>query len=52
MLLNSNNGNELSKAYVGRLVILGLTALLDGISVYIGPSPRKREIEERTNRGE
>ena len=25
------------------LVVLGLTALLDSISVYIGPSPKERE---------
>ena len=29
------------------LVVLGLTALSDSISVYIGPSPREREKEER-----
>ena len=29
------------------LVGLGLTALSDSISVYIGPSPREREKEER-----
>ena len=28
---------------VGWLVDLGLTALCDSISVYIGPSPRERE---------
>ena len=32
------------------LVVLGLTALLDCISVYIGPSPKEREKEERKNR--
>ena len=31
---------------VGWLVVLGLTALSDSISVYIGPSPKKREKEE------
>ena len=29
---------------------LGLTALSDSISVYIGPSPKEREIEERNDR--
>ena len=28
------------------MVFLGLTALLDNISVYIGPSPKDREKEE------
>ena len=28
------------------LVILGFTALLDSISVYIGPSPKEREKEK------
>ena len=32
---------------VGRLVVLGVTALWDSISVYIGPSPKEREKEER-----
>ena len=32
------------------LVVLGLTALGDSISVYIGPSPKEREKEERKNR--
>ena len=31
---------------VGWLVALGLTALWDSISVYIGPSPREREKEK------
>ena len=31
----------------GWLVVLGLTALWDSILVYIGPSPREREEEER-----
>ena len=29
------------------LVVLGLTALRGSISVYIGPSPRERENEEK-----
>ena len=40
---------------VGRSVgwlFLGLTARWDSISVYIGPSPREREKEERKDRGE
>ena len=37
---------------VGWLVVLGLTALWDNISVYIGPSPKEREKEERKDRGE
>ena len=32
---------------VGWLVVLGLTALCDNISVYIGPSPKEREKEEK-----
>ena len=35
---------------VGWLVDLGLTALRDSISVYIGPSPREREEEEEKDR--
>ena len=35
-----------SNLLVGWLVVFGLTALLDSISVYIGPSP-KREGERR-----
>ena len=42
--------------FFGWLVVLGLTALWDSISVYIGPSPRERERErdkeERKDRGE
>ena len=29
------------------LVVLGLTALWDNISVYIGPSPKEREKEKK-----
>ena len=36
-------------AYKTGLVVLGLTAFYS-ISVYIGPSPREREKEERTDR--
>ena len=32
------------------LVVLGLTALTDSISVYIGPSHKERETEERKDR--
>ena len=35
-----------------QLVGLGLTALWDSISVYIGPSPREREKEKRSDRWE
>ena len=35
---------------VGWLVVLGLMALSDSISVYIGPSPREREKEARNDR--
>ena len=31
----------------GWLVVLGLTAVSDSISVYIGPSPRERERKEK-----
>ena len=34
----------------GWLVVLGLTALSDSISVYIGPSPKEREKEKRKDR--
>ena len=37
---------------VGWLVVFGKTALLDSISVYIGPSPKEREKEKRKDRGE
>ena len=33
-----------------RLVVFGLTALGDNISVYIGPSPKEREKEKRKDR--
>ena len=39
--------------FVGLVVgwlVLGLTALGDSISVYIGPSPKEREKEERKDR--
>ena len=36
-----------SKARIGWLIVLGLTALWDSISVYIGQSPKEREKEER-----
>ena len=32
------------------LVVLGLTALSDSISIYIGPSPKGREKKERKDR--
>ena len=35
---------------MGWLVVLGLTALWDSILVYIGPSTREREKEERKDR--
>ena len=38
--------------WFGWLVGFGLTALLDSISVYIGPSPRKREKGKRNDRRE
>ena len=34
----------------GWLVVLGLTALWDSISVYIEPSPKEREKEKRKDR--
>ena len=36
----------------GWLVGLGLTALRDSISVYIGPSPKERGKEKRNDRRE
>ena len=35
---------------VGWLVVLDLTTLSDNISVYIEPSPKEREKEERKDR--
>ena len=43
---------QIDKWDVGWLVVLGLTALLDSISVYIGPSLREREKEKRNDRRE
>ena len=37
-------------AFISWLVVLGLTALLDSISMYIRPSARERKKEERNNR--
>ena len=42
--------NLASLHWFGWLVVLGLTVLLDNISVYIGPSPREREKEKRSDR--
>ena len=36
----------------GWMDVLGLTALSDSISVYVGPSPKEREKEKRKDRGE
>ena len=41
---------KLLKHLVGWLVVLGLTALGDSISVYIGPSPREREKEKKSDK--
>ena len=38
--------------FVGWLVVLGLTALWDSISVYIGPSPRERRKKKRNDKWE
>ena len=38
------------KELVGWFVVLGLASLCDSISVYIGPSPKEREKEERKDR--
>ena len=40
----------LCKLFFCLLVVLGLTALRDSISVYIGPSPKEREKEKRKDR--
>ena len=45
--LNSIKVNGYTCRGFGWLVVLGLTALLDNISVYIGPSPKEREKEEK-----
>ena len=50
-VLAFKTGNMNMKKLVGWLV-LGLTALWDSISVYIGPSPKEREKEERKDRRE
>ena len=44
--------NRLGGLLVGWLVVFGLTAVGDSISVYIGPSAKEREKEKRKNRGE
>ena len=36
-----------NSAFIDWLAVLGLTVLLDNYSVYIGPSPREREKEEK-----
>ena len=54
-LLKVTYSNQISQhinVMVGKLVVLGLTALSDSISVYIGPSPKEREKEKRKERGE
>ena len=43
---------QITSLRFGWLVILELTALRDSISVYIGPSPREREKEKRSDRWE
>ena len=43
---------QIVSVIVGWLVVLGLTALWDNISVYIGPSPKEREKEKRKDRRE
>ena len=50
-LLLMFNRSSRYRDLVGWLVVLGLTALRS-ISVYIGPSPKERETEERKDRGE
>ena len=55
ILITDNERAGSAPFWVGWLVGcfgLGLTALLDNISVYIGPSPREREKEERNDRRE
>ena len=44
--------NNVRHDHVGWLDVLGLTALKDSISVYIGPSAKGREKEERKDRRE
>ena len=51
----NGDGSETKTCRVAALglllfVVLGLTALSDSISVYIGPSPRDREKEKRSDR--
>ena len=41
------NHENMFEIGVGWLVVFVLTALCDSISVYIGPSPKEREKEER-----
>ena len=40
----------LTSMHFSQLVVLGLRALRDSISVCIGPSPREREKEKRNDR--
>ena len=48
----TGEANSRFERSIGWLVDLGLTALCDSISVYIGPSPREREKEKRNDRRE
>ena len=47
ILMNYIYSNKGLLGLVGWLVVLGLTALGDNISVYIEPSPKEREKEEK-----
>ena len=46
-LISSEKLSCVTNVLDGWLVVVGLTALCDNISVYIGPSPKEREKEEK-----
>ena len=45
--MSMNGLNFYHSSWLVGWLVLGLTALRDSISVYIGPSPKEREKEER-----
>ena len=45
-LIGKDIKRQNKKTVKGKLVVLGLTSLSDSISVFIEPSPRKKEKEE------
>ena len=47
-----NSYTDFQNSSVGWLVVLGLAALYDSVSVCIRPSPRERQKKKRKYRGE